>query len=89
MIVISTLPKVWLNSQVATNVKANGPVTPPTTVGNERLPPSTEKRGGCQMVTSTARIAVETSGERVACRPGEGESAPSRFLTHRTVHRMD
>jgi hypothetical protein len=35
-------------------------------VDSGRLPPSRKNSGRCQIVISTARIAVETSGERVA-----------------------
>jgi len=64
-IVMSTLPPVWLKSQVATNVNAKGPRTPPTMTDGCK-PPSKKKRGTCQMVTSSARIRVATSGERLA-----------------------
>src|SRR5215204_625371 len=60
-------------------------------------PPSSRKRRGtCQPVTSTPRIRVDTSGERVLCspgranprQPGSSPSAPSPGLRRRTANTM-
>src|SRR5215216_7032027 len=61
---MNTLPPVWLNTHVATNVNVNAPRSP---VGGSMC---AKTSGTCQRATSGARIMVDTSGERLACKPG-------------------
>src|SRR5215218_4476452 len=94
--VMSTLPPVRLNSHVYQNVTASVPRRKPTMIDGCNRPSSRKRRGTCQPVTSTPRMRVDTSGERVLRRPGRATprqpgsspSAPSPGLTRRTANIM-
>src|ERR671916_2547511 len=91
--VMSTLPPVRLNNHVYQNVTANDPRRKPTMIDGCKPPSSRKRMGTCQPVTSTPRMRVDTSGERVACNPGRANprqpgsspSAPSPGLIRRTA----
>ena len=61
--VIKTLPLVWLKIHVNQNVTAKVPIS---ANGGSGFEPDPRRAGRCQPVTSSAKMVVATSGDRVA-----------------------